>query len=224
MVTVRPQLSRDPLDRNMIMTSDETILVVIDAQRAFVDPAGSLMRAFGPDEVRPGVEALGRLLAYLAERGSRGHVVFVRSEYRRGQFTGGQLTHPLADLCVPGRNVDCEWAVGLDVLPHQLVVTKHQADAGESAAFRAAIERVVQDGARRIAMVGFQLTTCVEASAKSTRRLVSDRGVQVVVVESLTGVRASSRYPASGLSRVEATRQRLEGCGVLVIRETEQAV
>src|SRR5688572_15475486 len=92
----------------------DTLLIVIDPQRAFVDAAGSLARACGIDEVRPGIEAWGRLRAALARwRGAR-PAVLVRSEYRAGQFTDGRLDHPLTHLCVPGRNVDCEWADGLE--------------------------------------------------------------------------------------------------------------
>ena len=199
------------------MTSDDTVLVVIDAQRAFVDPEGSLMRALGADEVRPGVEALGRLITHLAGRGDRAPTVFVRSEYRVGQFTAGDPDHPLASLCVPGRNIDCEWANGLVVAPHHFVVTKHEADAGESATFRAVIDQVIQAGAEKIVMAGFQLTTCVQASALSTQRMVRDRGAQVTVVEALTGVRASSLLSSSGVSKVEATGRRLESAGVAII-------
>ena len=175
------------------------------------------MRAFGADEMRPGVEALDRLRAYLADRGDRGPTVFVRSEYRVGQFTNGNVNHPLANLCVPGRNVDCEWANGLVVSPHQTVVTKHEADAGESSTFRAVIDDLVQAGTQRIVMVGFQLTTCVQASALSTQRMVRDRGARVTVIEALTGVRASSVL-SPGVSRVEATIRELESSGVAVTR------
>ena len=41
-----------------------TALVVIDAQRAFVDPEGSVARTFGIDDVQPGVAALGRLCRF----------------------------------------------------------------------------------------------------------------------------------------------------------------
>ena len=123
------------------MKQNSSLLVVIDAQRAFVDPAGSLARAFGLDEVRPGAAALSRLQALLAKRPADARIVLVRSEYRPGQFTGGQLDHPLADLCVPGRNIDCEWALDLDVSRASTVVTKHHADASEAAAYREVIER-----------------------------------------------------------------------------------
>ena len=70
---------------------DDTLLVVIDAQRAFVDPAGSLARAFGVDEVMPGARALERLRAHVSRRDRRFTTVFVRSEYRAAQFTGGRI-------------------------------------------------------------------------------------------------------------------------------------
>ena len=87
---------------------NDTLLVVIDAQRAFVDPDGSLTRAFGVDDVLPCVRALARLRAHVARRDRRFRTVFVRSEYEVAQFTGGRFDHPLAHLCVPGRNIDCE--------------------------------------------------------------------------------------------------------------------
>ena len=93
-----------------------TALVVIDAQRAFVDPEGSVARTFGIDDVQPGVAALGRLCRFIAGHRSIGPTIFVRSEYRPGQFTSGDLNHGMAHVCVPGRNIDCEWASGVDAL------------------------------------------------------------------------------------------------------------
>jgi nicotinamidase-related amidase len=192
-----------------------TALVVIDAQRAFVDPDGSVARTFGIDDVQPGVNALGRLCRYIAEHRSNGRTIFVRSEYRPGQFTNGQLDHGMANVCVPGINVDCEWASGVEITPHDVVVTKHHADATESAAFRAAIDHAIREGVDRIVVVGFQFTTCVAASAVSTFEMVRHRGVLVSVIEALTGSRASSYMPdASGTSRVESTRRHLERVGV----------
>jgi nicotinamidase-related amidase len=197
--------------------------VVIDAQRAFVDPSGSLARTYAIEELRPGVAALGRLRERLAMGALAGPVVWVRSEYRPGQFTDGQLNHGLADLCVPGRNVDCEWAAGVDVPAHHVVVTKHEADAWHSDAFRAAIEQVLRAGVGRIVVVGFQFTTCVAASATSILEAVRSRGVRVAVVEELTGSRASSHLPgASGLSRVESTRRRLQTAGVELVGDVER--
>jgi nicotinamidase-related amidase len=195
----------------------DTALVVIDAQRAFVDPAGSLIRTHGSGEVRPGLEALDRLVAFFTAHATRGPAIWVRSEYHPGQFTGGDLRDGMAQVGVPGANVDCEWpAAVLEAMsPHDLVITKRQADAWESAEFRAAIERALDAGVTRIAMMGFQFTTCVAASALSTAAAVRARGVRVAVVESLTGSRTSSYVPgASGVSRMESIRRQLVAAGI----------
>lgn len=200
----------------MIAPAD-TALVVIDAQRAFVDPAGSLIRMHGSVDVRPGLEALDRLLAFFASHATRGPAIWVRSEYQPGQFTGGDLRDGMAQVCVPGANVDCEWpaAVLAAMAPDDLVITKRQADAWESADFRAAIDRLLDGGVTRIAMMGFQFTTCVAASALSTAGALGARGVRVAVVEPLTGSRASSHVPGvSGVSRMESTRRQLAAAGV----------
>ena len=201
-----------------------TALVVIDAQRAFVDPEGSVARTFGIDDVQPGVAALGRLCRLIAGHRSIGPTIFVRSEYRPGQFTGGDLNHGMAHVCVPGRNIDCEWASGVELSPHDVVVTKHHADAAESAAFRDAIEQAIGNGINRIVVVGFQFTTCVAATAVSTLEMVRGRGVGVTVVEAFTGSRSSSHLPdASGVSLVESTRRHLESLGVEVVTEDSHA-
>ena len=194
----------------------DTLLIVIDAQRAFVDPAGTLALAYGLDEVQPCVTALERLRTYLRHCSADTRVLFVRSEYRPGQFAEGRLDHPLSDLCVPGRNVDCDWAVGLDTTRASTIITKQQTDAGETAAYRVVIERALRDGTRQIVFAGFQLTTCVSASALTTMGLVRGYGTRVVVAEALAGARASSYVLTATGSRVEAARCELRAAGVLV--------
>ena len=204
---------------------DDTLLVVIDAQRAFVDPAGSLARAFGVDEVMPGAGALERLRAHVSHPDRRRSTVFVRSEYRTAQFTGGRLDHPLTHLCVPGHNIDCEWAPGLDVSCARAVITKYDVDAATAGAYRDLIANAVSEGVRQIVLAGFQLTTCVRASALTTAAMCAGHGVQVAVAVDLTGARASS-YTAidEGLSRVEATRRELAACGVTVVDTIEASI
>jgi|SRR5688500_9057593 nicotinamidase-related amidase len=195
-----------------------TALVVIDAQRAFVDPAGSLVRTHGAQEAHPGLEAFDRLRQVLARRRTTAPTIYVRSEYRPGQFTDGRLDDGMAYVCVPGHNIDCEWAEGVEIGPHDIVVTKHHADAGKTAAYRDIIEQAIAVGVTHIALAGFQFTTCVAASATSTAALVRDRAIRVAVIEPLTGSRASSHVTdASGMSRMEATRQHLASVGVDVI-------
>jgi hypothetical protein len=112
----------------------------------------------------------------------------------------------------------------IEIGPHDMVVTKHQADAGHTALYRDAIEHAIRGGATGIALAGFQFTTCVAASALSTASLVRGRGVRVAVIEPLTGSRASSHVRGpSGVSRMDATRQALEKAGVEVVRALEAA-
>jgi nicotinamidase-related amidase len=172
------------------------------------------------EELRPGLAALDRLRAFIAAGEHRGLTIWVRSEYAPGQFTGGDLSDGMAQVCVPGANVDCEWADGVveSMSPHDLIVTKRHDDAWQSAEFRTAIEDAVRTGVRQITIVGFQFTTCVVASALSTQQALRERGVRVAVVEGLTGSRASSHLPgASGVSRMESTRRQLAAAGVEVV-------
>jgi len=52
-------------------------------------------------------------------------------------------------------------------------------------------------------------------------QMVGHLGVRVTVMEALTGIRASSLTSPSGVSKVEATRRRLESCGVAIVRSME---
>lgn len=202
---------------------NDTLFVVIDAQRAFVDPEGSLARAYGFDELRPSIEALARLRMELAQWHSARPVVFVRSEYRAGQFTDGRLDHPLTNLCVPGRNVDCEWADGLET-SRASIITKTQMDAAEANAYRDLIERAARDRIRQIVLTGFQLTTCVRATALTTVRLLQGTGIRVVVADDLVGARASSYLQTNTGSRVDATWRELRAAGIVVAAGVSPAV
>jgi nicotinamidase-related amidase len=191
------------------------LLIVIDAQKAFAHPDGSLARAYGEDEIRPGVEALAELHRFLAECPPGLEAVFVRSEYRPGQFTDGRLDHPLANLCVPASNIDCEWADGLDVGRASHVVTKRQADAMGAAEYRDLVERSVALGVGTVCLAGFQLTTCVKATALATAAAYRSHGVRVAVLKWLTGARASSYRPDhESPSRVEQACSELRAAGV----------
>jgi nicotinamidase-related amidase len=199
-----------------------TLLIVIDAQKAFAHPNGSLARAYGYDEIQPGVEALAELRRFLAECPPSFEAVFVRSEYSPGQFTGGRLDHPLANLCVPTSSIDCEWADGLDVGRASWVVTKRQADAMDSPEYRELVERSIALGAGTVCFAGFQLTTCVKATAISTSATYRSQGVRVAVLKWLTGARASSYRPGhEPQSRVEHACSELRAAGVDVLRQPD---
>ena len=130
------------------------LLVVIDAQRGFVDPEGSLARAFGVGEIVHSAAALTRLQSHISRRNRRFTTAFVRSEYRPAQFTAGLFDDPLAHICVPGCNIDCEWAPGLDVSGAQAVITKHDVDAATAPVYRDLITQAVSGGVRYVVLAG----------------------------------------------------------------------
>ena len=194
------------------------LVVVIDAQRGFVDPEGSLARAFGVDELVHSATALARLRAHVSRRDRGLTTVFVRSEYRPAQFTAGRFDHPLAHICVPGYNIDCEWAPGLDVSGAHAVITKHDVEAATAPVYRDLIAQAVSSGVRHVVLAGFQFATCVRAAALTTQDILADSGVQVSVAVQMTGARASSYHATEGgVSRVEATRRELVARGVTLL-------
>jgi nicotinamidase-related amidase len=197
-----------------------TLLVVIDAQKAFVHPLGSLARAYGYDEIRPGVKALAELHRFLAGCPPGLEAALIRSEYQPAQFTAGRLDHPLANLCVPTVNIDCEWADGLDVARADWVVTKRQADAMDSTEYQDLIERSIAGGIGTVWVAGFQLTTCVRATAMSMVARYRSGGVRVAVLQWLTAARASSYQPGhEPHSRVEQACSELRASGVELLQQ-----
>jgi nicotinamidase-related amidase len=200
-------------------------LIVIDPQKAFTHPDGSLARAYGLDEIAPAVAALGELHRFLA-RCPRGlDVAFVRSEYRPGQFTDGRLDHPLANLCVARSNIDCEWADGVDVDRAGRVVTKRQADAIDAPEYRDFVERSIALGVTTVCFAGFQLTTCVKSTAISTTASYRSQGIRVAILQWLTGARASSYQSVhQAPSRVEQASHELHAAGVELVQQPDDLV
>jgi hypothetical protein len=102
------------------------------------------------------------------------------------------------------------------------VVTKQQADAMDSAEYRDLVERSVALGVDTVCFAGFQLTTCVRATALSTSATYRSQGVRVAVLKWLTGARASSyRSGHEPLSRVEHACSELRAAGVDVLLQPD---
>jgi len=77
-------------------------------------------------------------------------------------------------------------------------------------------------GAGTVCFAGFQLTTCVKATAISTSATYRSRGVRVAVLTWLTGARASSyRSGHEPHSRVEHACTELRASGVDVLRQPD---
>jgi nicotinamidase-related amidase len=121
--------------------------------------------------------------------------VVVRSEYRPGDRTGGALDAPLSELCVPGRDIDCEPAIALAGTP----VTKHDVDAWTEPAFRAAV-RGLPAGTSELLVCGLTATSCVKAVATSlaTRWALPGTGRSVLVTPLLTAARRAAYRRRAG--------------------------
>jgi nicotinamidase-related amidase len=195
------------------------LLIVIDPQKAFTHPAGSLARAFGVDEIQPCRAAAERLRVMLGGAIPRQvDTLLVRSEYRPGQFTGGILDRPLATLCVPG-SLDCQLADGLESWWPTFTAVKHGVDALGSSEYSAVVSQAVRHGVRTFWFAGFLLTSCVRETALSTHQAHRASRVRSHIVTPLTGARRSSFEPQSdGLSRVETVEAELARAGIAIAR------
>ena len=197
-------------------------LVVVDPVRAFTDPTGVIGRVHPPEQFGRIVETVERLAAFAA--GHAGPKVWVGSLYAPGQFSGGDLDHPLAQLCTDASGADCAWDPRLVPPADAAVVTKTVMDAGECPEFVEATEAMV-GSVDAVLITGFWLTACVAATATSCAQRLAGR-VPVVVPLSLAATRLglydpSDDHPAD--LDVATRLEQLRAQGVVVC-ETEQDV
>lgn len=160
-------------------------LVVIDPVRAFTDPAGVIGRVHPADQFSLIIETVERLASFAAAQS--GPKVWVTSLYAPGQFSGGDMGHPLAYLCTDASSVDCAWNPRLVPPADALVVTKTDMDAGSCLEFVDATEAMVGD-VDAVLVTGFWLSACVTATAASCAQRLAGR-VPVVVPLSLAATR-----------------------------------
>jgi nicotinamidase-related amidase len=193
-------------------------LVVVDAQRAFTDPAGSIGRIHPPDQFTVIRDTVERLASFAAAH--RGPKVWVGSRYAPGQFTAGRMDRPLSRLCADPSSVDCEWEPRLVPPPDALVVTKADMDAGSCPAFVEATDEMV-GAVEEILVTGFWLSACVAATATSCAQRLGDR-VPVVIPLPLAATRVGLYDPEDDhLDEVDVTQQldRLRAAGVVIRAE-----
>ena len=190
-------------------------LVVVDPVRAFTDPVGVIGRLHGADQFNVIVDTVGRLASFTAAHD--GPKLWVQALYEPGQFTGGDLDAPLAQLCADPLGVDCEWDPRLVPPVHALVVTKTTVDAGSCPAFVRATEAMV-GYVDALLVTGFWLTTCVAATATSCAERLGAR-LPVIVPLSLAAARAGLYDPGDNHpAEVDVALQlaRLRAAGVVV--------
>lgn len=194
---------------------DQFGLVVVDPVRAFTDPAGLIGQIHPAEQFSVIVETVERLASFAAAH--TGPKVWVTSLYAPGQFSGGDLDHPLARLCTDRTGHDRIWDSRLVPPADALVVTKTSMDAGSHQGFIDATEAMVT-GVDAVLITGFWLSACVAATAASCAERFAGR-VPVVVPLSLAATRLklydpSDDHPAD----VDVTRQvqELRTRGVIV--------
>ncbi len=166
-------------------------LVVIDPVAAFTDPAGVIGRLHPAAQFAEIRATVDRLAAFAAAH--TGPKVWVAAQYAPGQFSGGDLDHPLAQLCTDAHGPDCAWDPQLVPPDDALVVTKTAMDAASSPAFVEATEAMA-GAVDALLVTGFWLTACVAATATSCAERLAGR-VPVVVPLSLAATRLALYDP-----------------------------
>jgi nicotinamidase-related amidase len=161
------------------------------------------------------LETVKRLAPFAAAQS--GPKVWVTSLYAPGQFSGGDLDHPLAQLCTDASGADCAWDPRLVPPADALVVTKTSMDAGSSPAFVEATEAMV-GAVEAVLVTGFWLSACVAATAASCAQRLAGR-LPVVVPLSLAATRVCLYDPTDDHPAdvdVTAKLEQLRAGGVVV--------
>jgi len=190
-------------------------LVVIDPVRAFTDPTGVIGQIHPAEQFGLILETVERLASFAAVES--GPKVWVTSLYAPGQFSEGDLDHPLAQLCADPSGDDCAWDPGLLPPADATVLTKTDLDAGSSPAFVEATEAMVGN-VEALLITGFWLSACVAATAASCGQRLAGR-LPVVVPLSLAATRLGLYDPADdhpAIVDVATSLEALRAGGVVV--------
>lgn len=190
-------------------------LVVVDPVRAFTDPTGRIGQIHPADQFGVILQTVERLASFTAAHS--GPKVWVTSLYSPGQFSDGDLDHPLARLCADPAGDDRVWDPRLAPPPDALVVTKTSMDAGACRAFVDATEAMVGT-VDAVIISGFWLSACVAATATSSAERLAGR-VPIVVPLSLAATRLALYDPSDDHpADIDVTRQlpQLRSRGVVV--------
>jgi nicotinamidase-related amidase len=134
----------------------------------------------------------------------------VTSEYYRAQFSEGNTQHPLANLCVPGENSDCDLAGNIAKLHFQSHNIKHAPSALSSDEFNSEIDNDLKEGVRTFVVAGFLLEHCVRWTAQELMVKVADYGATVCVCSNFS----ASRLEKYRNGEVESTIAALNSVGI----------
>ncbi len=102
---------KNGIDKEIRLQASQTCVIVIDPQKGFTSE-GSFGKAFSKKDIKPIEESFEKLENFINALPPEVYRIFVKSQYRKGQFTSGQLHEPLSSLCVPeAHNNDMEFAI-----------------------------------------------------------------------------------------------------------------
>ena len=182
------------MNNRIELNPKQTLVVVIDPQKGFVDNDGSFARTFGADQLIKIQEAVEKTGEFVAELPEGVRVVFIRSEYQRNQFTDeGQLT----ELCVPGLNSDCEWSDRISPPLNTRIITKDTNDACDSEEYIDTIRKSIQEDLRQIIFAGCTTTTCVQQTVLSSLEQFSELQRIIVPLDTIGGRLSKYGTPSS---------------------------
>ena len=188
---------------------------MVDPQVGLCDPNGSLAAAYGASELEP-IDRVMAKIAGIADREDRAFdLIAVISEYAIGQHTKGDTGHPLAGLCVPVLNQDCQLCQRMAQATFDAVFIKSEKSALSSGGFRDWLDLSLRSGVNRFIICGVLLEHCVQETALDLMKRVASLNGEVTVCRDLVASR-KVKYKDGDLSIVEESVRPLLKHGVRV--------
>jgi len=184
-------------------------VIVIDPQKGFCSNQGSLAKCYGEHEIVEIQKTIPRISRALETSVRR---YLVKSEYYRGQFTAENLSHPLANLCVPNLNNDSEIIDEFNRTSFENQFIKNQQSAITASKFKKQIDIDLSQGIKEFIVTGFLLDHCVKLTALDLKEYISGNDISVVVCSDL----AASRVKKYHNRTVDRTIEVLISSGVRV--------
>ena len=174
----------------------KTVGILVDPQKGFCSPTGSLANRYGIEELSSIRQALEKVVSKVSQY-ERCHLV--KSEYEPTQFTHGYKQHPLSYLCVPGKNDDCDVASELSTLSFHSTTIKNERSAFTSLSFEQTIKQDLDEGFTHFEVFGFLFEHCVTATAIDLQGFLS--GIEAPILD--TRVTVDYELSASRLEKYE---------------------
>ena len=192
------------------LDSNKSVLIVLDPQKGFTNSEGTIAKAFGFEELKEVQDTLDKLNAFLKSLDKNQQVLFIRSEYKPGQFTNGDLKNPLSNLCVKD-SFDCEWADGLYIPKNATILSKYRTDATYEHDYLNYLEYKLGEQYTELYFAGFMTSTCIKKTILSTENFFHTK-FKYNLLKNLSAARSS--YYKDRLSKITADLEKV-GCEIV---------